>query len=216
MPVRDTALPDDNVYEIIDGFSKQPLNGATIIGGDMQAISDEQGKFKFNMLRDKITISHVGYETREFLLSDALMPKRIELAPKSDVLPEVSIMASGHTQCTRRLGAVSIVRVITPFQNFVRKMEQWIPDSAVKVFPNPINKGQMLNVQFSLPAPGKYALSIFAVDGRLLHVQPILITDAKQMFRLPTSWAYAAGIYWLHIRNTLGKEKVYEIKLVLK
>jgi hypothetical protein len=95
-------------------------------------------------------------------------------------------------------------------------MEQWIPDSAVKVFPNPINKVHVLNVQFSLPAPGKYALSIFAVDGRLLHAQPVLITDAKQMFQLPTSWAYAAGIYWPHIRNTLGKEKVHEIKLVLK
>lgn len=145
------------------------------------------------------------------------MPKSIELERVTDLLDEVTITGPSRITCTRVVtGAVGTVRVITPFQNFVRQFNQWIPNPAVKIFPNPVSKGQYINVQFSLPKTGRYALKIFAADGKLVHAQALQITSSKQSFQLPTSFGYASGIYWLHVECVSEKRKVHEVKFVVR
>jgi hypothetical protein len=216
VPLQDTVALDADQYQVIDGSNKQPLTGATIMADSILMTTGVNGLFEYNATHVKIAISYIGYETREFLSTNGSLPKRIELERKSDVLAEVSITASGNIRYQRTVGMVSAAQVIKPFQSLVRELKQWMPDQAVKVFPNPVTRGQPLNLQFSLSKPGNYKLSIFSSDGRLVHMQALQITSAKQPFQLPTSPVYSSGVYWLQVQSIGEKQKVHEIKFVVK
>lgn len=215
-PDQDSIQLEDDMYLLVDSATGEPLPYASIIADGKDLTTNEKGVFRINTSYRKITIFYVGYQTRDFLLKDNMLPKKIELQPDIQLLDPVSITGGPDKTCNVRLGGVSYGRVITRYQNVVRNLKQWIPDSTVRAFPNPINKGELLNVQLSLKTPGRYAIKVFASDGKQVHVQHIQITSSKQTIQLPLSHAYAAGTYWLYIQDASGRQKGHEVKFIIR
>lgn len=173
--------------------------------------------FGLDGLFQKITVSYVGYRTREFLLDNEIVPREIMLEQDVDLLDPVSITApTVFTGCSRLLmGGLTVARRIPVVQNVVRNIHQWLPNPNVRVFPNPVFKGQSLNVQLSLPTQGKYALKVFAADGRLVHTQALQITSFKQTIQFPVPAGFASGTYWLYVQDGFGK-KGHEVKFIIR
>jgi hypothetical protein len=204
---------DENAYLVVDE-NKQPLPFATVSIDSVNNTTDNNGIFRINKFSKKITVSYVGYKTAEF--SPASLPECIQLEQNMDLLREVSVTGYQTTTCSFTAGGIGMVRVLTPFNKLVRSINQFIPDPAVKIFPNPVIKGQSLNIQLSLPESGKYSLKLFASDGRLIHIQSLQINSDKQQLQLPISSTYSSGIYWLQISNPSEKQKSHEIKVMIR
>lgn len=181
-----------------------------------EAITDERGIFTINASAKKISIIGLGYKTGEFLISKSPLPKHIALERDIDILDEVSITAYGRTTCSRLLGAVTSVKVISRYQKIMREVKQWLPDPALRIFPNPVRMGQILQMQLFLSTPGLHALKVFTEDGKLIHAQQLTITSNKQLFQFPISSLYPSGIYWIEIQENSGKRKSHEAKFIVR
>lgn len=217
IPAKNLLPPDNDVYIVVDGTTHEPLAGATIMADGVSVTTDEEGTFCSNSFNKSISISYVGYKTRELVLRNEALPKMIALERDVDEMKEVLFTAPSHiSRCERMLGGVGVGVKVTRFQNAVRNLKQWIPDSNVRVFPNPVSKGQPLNVQLSFEQPGKYLMKIFTADGKLVHAQSLQISPVKQLFQFPTSADYAPGTYWLYVQDAMGKQKGHEVKFIIR
>lgn len=212
--VQNLPAPDQDRFLVVDSTTGEPLKGAYISVDGKNITSDQDGMFTTNTSVKKITISYVGYATRAIETSDTMISRTIQLQPITDVLDPVSITAGSDDRCYALVGGISFSRKITKYQKAVSAFKQWIPDSTVRVFPNPITSGELLNVQLALKTPGEYAIKVFAADGKQVHAEPIQITSAKQMIQL--SHSYSAGTYWLQVQDNSGKQKGHEVKFIVR
>jgi len=204
-------------YVLIDGVNKQPLSGATITAGSTIIITDEKGIFNIPETTEKISISYVGYRSLEFIPSDTTLPKVIELERSADELDAVSVVAPVEFgKCSVMMGGVSFTRIIKPFHQFVFSASNLMGNPALKVYPNPVIKGQTLTVQFSLPVMGQYAMQVFAADGRLIEARGIQINSKKQLIQVEISPSYTAGVYWIYVVNTADKGNGHQVKFIVR
>jgi hypothetical protein len=74
---------------------------------------------------------------------------------------------------------------------------------SMKVYPNPINRGKLLTVQLSRPAPDLTA-QLYNIQGRLVQTQVVPATANQNQLTLNTS-AMASGIYLLRITGNNWK-----------
>ena len=85
----------------------------------------------------------------------------------------------------------------------------------VKVYPNPVVRGNSITVSLSLKQAGAYKLEVLNAAGQVMQVQPLLMQTKDQVIDLHTQVAWSAGIYWLRISSPNIKS-VYQSKLLVK
>lgn len=224
--VRPVAAPAVITGNVFDETNNQPVSRANIsikgTGGGCMA--DATGKFKLKVENKEaleLEFSAIGYESQTLKIDEFtnLQNVQVSLKPSYAELNEVVVIGSGKTTtCTIRLGAAGVRHTVTRAEEIKRNINDWIPAALkkdVKVYPNPVVRGNSLTVNLSLKQAGAYKLEILNAAGQVMQVQPLLMQTKEQVIDLHTQVAWSAGMYWLRISSPTTKN-VYQSKLLIK
>lgn len=223
--------PDDKatISGMVIDMDQQPVGFASIevkgVSGGIAA--DAEGKFLLKNISfvDSVVlaVSAVGYAATEYKVTSLREAQNLVIVLQHDVVPlaEVSVVAYPAITCTGIAGGITMVTECTTYEKVKREVIAWIPDNKwiakknIKVYPNPITPGHSLNLQVSMKESGSYKMELMTTDGRIVHVQPLLMQEKVQTVVIPTDAAWSKGVYWLRItgRNT---KKDYQAKVVLQ
>jgi hypothetical protein len=111
-------------------------------------------------------------------------------------------------------GSIKKVKVDT----IKRFINNWMPATLkkdVKIFPNPIVRGNSIQVKLALPQAGGYKLELLNAAGQVMMVQPLLMQTKEQQIDLNTQTNWSAGIYWVRITSPDTKN-VFQAKVLVK
>lgn len=210
---------------VIDETSKKPVAGASIrikgMGGGCMA--DTTGKFNLKVENKEgleLEFSAIGYETQTLEVNEFTNVKNIQvsLKPSFTDLKEVSIIGYGSKTRWVTLGGARSTVTSTRMENIKRNVNDWVPTALrkdMKVYPNPVVRGNSITVNLSLKQAGAYKLEVLSAAGQVMQVQPLLMQTKEQVIDLHTQVAWSAGVYWLRISSPEVKN-VYQSKLIIQ
>lgn len=220
------SIPVELKGVIVDESNKLPISGASIRfnGTEFGGMADTSGKFNLKVDKKAIELvfSAIGYETQTLNIDEFTNPQNIQvsLKPSFSELKEVSVVVYGSTS-TRRcytLGGARSTVTHTRIEKIKRNVNDWVPTALkkdVKVYPNPVVRGNSLTVNLSLKQAGAYKLEVLNAAGQVMQVQPLLMQTKEQVIDLHIQVAWSAGIYWLRISSPDVKN-VYQSKLIIQ
>jgi hypothetical protein len=81
----------------------------------------------------------------------------------------------------------------------------------VNIFPNPIHRGNKINLQFSNLQKGRYTIFVSDISGRSIFSQTIEYNGGKTAYSLPLKRTEAAGNYIVKITNEDGYLRVLSL-----
>ncbi|HEY8894415.1 MAG TPA: carboxypeptidase-like regulatory domain-containing protein [Niastella sp.] len=208
---------------VIDETSKKPVEWASItVKGIAVGMVDATGKFNVKVDKKEFVLefSAVGYETQTLEVNEftRLQDIQVILKPSVTELKEVSVIAYAGIRRRYTLGSVSSIVKCTETEKIKRNVNDWVPAALkkdVKVYPNPVVRGNSLTVNLSLKQAGAYKLEVLNAAGQVMQVQPLLMQTKEQVIDLHTQVAWSAGIYWLRISSPEAKN-VYQSKLIIQ
>jgi hypothetical protein len=210
---------------IIDEQKKQPVIGASIsiqsrYGGTM---TDTLGNFHFSVQqKDSLVLefSAVGYETQTRVIDGLTNSQEIQvyLTPTFAALQEVSVISYPAITCRGIVGGISTRYTVSKTEKIKRNINDWMPAALkkdIKMYPNPVVRGNSIQVNVSLKQAGDYKLEIMNAAGQVMQVQPLSMQTKEQLFNLYTQSDWSAGIYWIRISSSHTKN-VYQSKLLVQ
>lgn len=149
-------------------------------------------------------ISTIGYKAKTLNLAE-------NTCPQADV-------TNLYQELTGTVGAYVVGVKIPKREKVKRVINDWMPASLKKdvtIYPNPVVRGNSIQVKLTLPQPGDYKLELLNSAGQIMFIQPLFIQTKEQQIDLATQSSWNAGTYWLRIAS--GKSnKVYHSKLLLQ
>ena len=205
---------------VLDAQTNQPVIGASIkIKGTQNGTSaDASGNFQLPFEKKnalKLEFSAIGYEPQTMLLDKIANWENVQilLKPAAAALQEVTVVGygttkgrivmGGATSCVKLTTIEKINRVISPLKN------------DVKLYPNPVMRGNAIQVKLSLPQEGEYRLELLNNAGQVMLIQPLFMQTKEQQIDLYTQTKWSAGIYYVRISSPKSK-KVFEAKVLLQ
>jgi hypothetical protein len=210
---------------VLNAQTNQPVPGATIsIKGTLNGTSaDTAGNFQLRIDKKntlEVEISAIGYEPKTVLLFKTANWENLQvlLKPAAAALQEVTIVAYGTSTKRVYSGAVSKCYSLTKTEEFKRVINDWTPAALkkdVKVYPNPVMRGNAIQVKLNLPREGEYRLELLSTAGQVMQVQPLFMQTKEQQIDLYTQTKWSAGIYYVRISSPKSK-KVFEAKVMLQ
>lgn len=218
------SIPVELKGVIVDETNNQPISGASIRfkGTELGGMADTTGKFNLKVDKKEIVLefSAIGYETQTVNIDEFtnLQNIQVSLKPSFANLKEVSIIGYGTTTRRDWVGATGYNIKSTRIEKIQRNINDWVPTALkkdVKVYPNPVVRGNSLTVNLSLKQAGAYKLEVLNAAGQVMQVQPLLMQTKEQVIDLHTQVAWSAGIYWLRISSP-GVKNVYQSKLIIQ
>jgi hypothetical protein len=225
----ESVIPVRMSGTIVDAQSNQPVVGASINikGTSHGTMADTLGNFQFKVEKKNslvIEISAIGYETQTRVLDDLTNWQKIQvyLKPAATELQEVSVIAYGVMGKVAFSGFIKQYKTVkvdtTKVDTIKRFFNDWVPATLkkdVRVYPNPVVRGNSIQVKLALPQTGGYKLELLNTAGQVMLVQPLLMQTKEQQFDLYTQPGWSAGIYWIRISSPNTKN-VYQSKLLAK
>ncbi|HUP13817.1 MAG TPA: carboxypeptidase-like regulatory domain-containing protein [Niastella sp.] len=206
--------------QVVDETNSLPVVGASvrIMGAGGGCMADSTGKFSLKVENKASVIlefSAIGYETQTLQVDDLSQPVDVVLKQSVSNLKEVSVIV--YEKTIKLGGAMGIVRY-TRAEKLKRNINDWVPAALkndVKVYPNPVVRGNSLTVNLSLKQAGAYRLEVLNAAGQIMQIQPLLMQTKAQVINLHTQVSWSAGIYWLRISSPKMKN-VYQSKILIK
>ena len=123
-------------------------------------------------------------------------------------LDSVKIISYPTTKhgCPQRMGAVSTVSVQARniFKDSLNILATKI-NGTLKVYPNPVKKGDAFNIALKLKDAGAYNAQIIDASGRMMLQQPIVAGTKQYTGQLQTSNTWSSGVYYIRILNSDNK-----------
>lgn len=219
-----TTIPVKMKGKVVDEKNNLPVIGASIrvAGTSSGAMADTLGNFILNVeQKDSVMLefSAIGYESQTKVVNELTNWQDIQVYLKPTVvdLPAVNIKAFTSRMLVGRVGGVSVGIKITKSEKIKRNINDWMPavlKRDVKVYPNPVVRGNSIQVKLALPQTGGYKLELLNTAGQVMLVQPLLMQTKEQQFDLHTQANWSAGIYWVRISSPTTKN-VYQSKLLV-
>jgi hypothetical protein len=209
---------------IVDAQSNQPVVYASISikGTSSGTRADTSGIFRFKVEKKDsliIEISAIGYETQTRVIDNLTNWQNVQvyLKPAASALQEVSIISYGTKGKVMILGGVSSRVKRTKAEKIKTVINDWMPalKKDVKVYPNPVVRGNPIQVKLALPQAGGYKLELLNTAGQVMLVQPLLMQTKEQQFDLYTQANWSAGTYFVRISSPNTKN-VYQSKLLVQ
>ncbi len=217
------------IKDFLDG---NRIAGATLL---ITAVKNRNEKFQFVandsgvVITDKlaksvnyiITVSAVGYQTLEqvFEYSNNTTKEEILIAREIKNCDEVILTS---TYCPRSRGTsicyrwfccgVSGIRITI---DSVEKEKIYPAPAKLKIYPNPVQKGAILNFQFENNDDKEKVVRVISLDGRILLQQLCTTSGGKNVFQLPTDPRWSAGIYFVQLLYENGRVAASE-KIILQ
>lgn len=223
--VQHTGSPVVMSGMIVDETNHEPITGASIRvkGSDGGSMADSTGKFSLKVEKKKglvLEFSAIGYETqtRQIDAKTNMHDIQVSLKPAYDGLKEVEVIGYERRTMRSYAGGIGIRYTTTRVEEIKRNINDWVPavlKKDIKVYPNPVVRGNSLQVSLSLKQAGAYKMEVLNAAGQVMQVQPLLMQTKEQVIDLHTQAGWSAGIYWLRISSP-GTKNVYQSKLVIQ
>lgn len=184
----------------------QPVSFASVrvVNKNVGTSADESGRFSIELDRLDVTlhISAIGYEVEELVIND-FADQHINLKKNAKLLDKVIITSSSYTQglirCT--VGGVS-VRVVN--RNIVKDTVKTLITNltnAIKIYPNPVQKGNSFNLSLKLKMAGMHSIQITDAAGRMVLQKQINSITKLYTEQIPTNSSWSAGIYYIRVAD---------------
>lgn len=80
-------------FTILDETTQKPIDLAQILYPNLEigSVSNEDGKVKIPLKKDRLVVSHINYETKEFSYADFIKKDTIYLTPNTSELDEIVV-----------------------------------------------------------------------------------------------------------------------------
>ena len=210
---------------VLDVQTNQPVSGASInIKGTQNGTSaDAAGNFQLPVEKKntmELEFSAIGYEPQTMLLDKTTSWEnvRVLLKPAAAALQEVTVIGYGTIKGRVITGGATSCVKLTTIEKIQRNINDWTPDAFkkdVKIYPNPVMRGNAIQVKLSLPQEGEYRLELLNNAGQVMLIQPLFMQTKEQQIDLYTQTKWSAGIYYVRISSPKSK-KVFEAKVMLQ
>ena len=220
----ETVIPVTMSGTIVDAETNQPVVGASISikGASGGTMADTSGIFRLKVEKKNslvLEISAIGYEAQTRVLDDLTNWQRIQvyLKPAASKLDDVVVTGYGYRTGRIIMGGVSLVKT-AKVDTVKRFINNWIPVALkkdIKIYPNPVVRGNSIQVQRALPQAGGYKLELLNAAGQVMMVQPLLMQTKEQQIDLYTQANWSAGIYLVRITSPDTKS-VFQSKVLVK
>jgi len=234
VPDKSAVVPVELYGAVLDAETHEPVDGASIHikGVEKITAADSSGVFHIPVhkkLPVQLEISAIGYETQIFAVDKNTDWNNliIYLKREAEDLPTVTVISYpvqgklSYTHCSMpvRVKDSVIARYIEPVTDKMKTTVNNVVPSLfkkdIKVYPNPVARGNNIKASLALQQPGTYKLELMNADGQVLHIQPVIMQTKEQVINIPTEQSWSAGIYW--IRMSAPKIKnVYQAKVLLQ
>ena len=123
------------------------------------------------------------------------------LAVYRELLPEHEIVGINCNAIIGWEGAVHCITMQLFDEGQVTAIQSLsLKDKAFEAFPNPIQRGQQLQLLWPATAAASVAVNLYDAYGRLLYSA---VSTKRENFFIP--WGYPTGAYWVEVRTERGR-----------
>lgn len=149
----------------------------------------------------EIKISAVGYNNIcvDYINKHTGLFSEILLSRKEKVCDEVVVTFFGHT--IRCYGSCCIVGIRIKGDSINKKINK----PGLKIFPNPVRKGGVINIEIQNSKEDRLTVKMLALDGRLMLNKSVQGLKGASRFQLATDTRWAAGVYIVQLAYANGK-----------
>jgi hypothetical protein len=116
------------------------------------------------------------------------------------------------------LGGYSVGVKVSRKEKIQRVVNDWKPailKKDIKIYPNPVVRGNNVQASLSLKQAAEYKLELLNVQGEVMTVQKLVMATKEQAITIPTQSNWAPGVYWVRISGPDGKN-VYQCKVSIQ
>lgn len=212
--------------KVIDSKNNQPVIGASIrikntSGGTM---ADTLGNFQLPVeKKDSLVLefSAIGYETQTRVIDGLTGWQNVQVFLKPAFVDLETVTVKADPVCSERtfmMGGLSYGIRLTNIEEIKRSINDWAPTALkkdVKLYPNPVMRGNSIQVSLALKQAGNYKLEVMNSAGQIMLVQPVVMATKEQQVTIYTQSAWSAGLYWVRITSS-GTRNVYQSKFILQ
>jgi TonB-dependent SusC/RagA subfamily outer membrane receptor len=140
-------------------------------------------------------VSSVGYKTQTYLYQYNYSNKEKELLLEKNISTCSEVIISAM-QCSRRIRCYCGVICIKRQKQDVLENKS---ASIVKIYPNLVQKGGVLNLQFNTYDGMNKNIRIVSIDGKNMLQQTLKANGRKSVFQVQTDPRWSAGIYFVQL-----------------
>lgn len=182
----------------------------SIKGSKPGALTDSNGIFKIvsdDIEHVAVIASSIGYETKETIVNVAENQKTelVLVTLKPTVLGEVVV--AGYTLVNKKIDTTVFQRV----KNMVKKI---ITPDTVKIYPNPVSSGSMINIEFNTSASAEYSIAMMTIAGQPVMEKKMFIESGKRVEQLNCGQSIVHGLYTMQVIN-LSTRKIFASKILV-
>jgi hypothetical protein len=183
-----------------------PGASVRIKGTNKGTASDGKGYFKIRIGGDKSKVtliaSSVGYEQKEFSID--LNKAKLNLITTSVIMSEQLTMGLGevvvgYTNSKKKENIAMIQSLKDSLTNFFR-------EDAVRIYPNPTQKGSTFNIDFDVKNTGEYEVTIINISGQPVMQKKIFLESKKHTEQIECNDSMRPGIYFVQVVNFVNKK----------
>jgi len=220
-----TVIPIVVKGKVLDAETNLPLVGAsiTIKGTDKSVIADTLGNFRLTVdMKDSLELefSFVGKESQTLMLEELTNWQEIQVSLKPAFTSLAEVQVIGYPKMGKvsfLMGSTACIKTVKvdTLSNPLFKNRETTGNKEIKIYPNPVVRGNGIQVNVSLKKAGNYVLEVLNTAGQVMLVQPLVMQTKEQLFNLYTQADWSAGIYWIRISSPNTKN-VYQSKLLVQ
>jgi hypothetical protein len=222
--------PPQLPYFAIKGRVTDSLTGAAIpyasiaVKGKSQGTqSDIDGNFNLPSLtafnKTILVVSFIGYKTQEISITNANTSLNIQLNPDVKEMDPVVLLVYPTTgKLKRTFGVVSYtiskdsLRKTVPLTK--RIIDTLTGSNHISVYPNPVARGNAMQLNMKKVQKGQYHLQLFSASGSLVQQELITVPAENFNFQWALGSQVAAGNYIVNISSANGKA-IFNGKIII-
>ena len=214
------------VFEVLDNATHQPIKATLSFnkkGLHAESVStDAKGIYKLKRIdisdQFTVTIKAAGYlanevEIKGWTFDDRKATKYVFLEKEpalSDYKQMEAVKVTSYEQGRVRVTMGSVSRVtqcslndVTVKRNFADTLNAFKTalTGSLKIAPNPVQRGNALNVSFSVKQTGNYLLQITNTAGQVVLQQQVVAGAKNNTVSLQTNAGWAGGLYYLRLTD---------------
>ncbi|CAN5627688.1 hypothetical protein BH11BAC3_BH11BAC3_34400 [soil metagenome] len=177
-----------------------------------EILVDENGTFLLNSTTNNSTVTIIveasGYEAKEmeiaipaydFILKEEAIYLRRKIIP----LENVTVRSNTENHLYVIAGGITSRVIINRVTDWPVKIKTAITDS-LKIYPNPVSRGNEMNVALKLKKPGNYTMQIIDLSGKIIYQQQVNAIDKRPTSKVQCGNAWSSGAYMMRILGTDG------------
>ena len=215
-------------FVIKDGETGEPVAKAALmvkkfgVNKTDTFFTNKGGSYQIKKMDDgasyAVNISAAGYETKELVITrdefkNKTIVKEILLtktaAPVTLTLPEVIINSYPlHTVGKIQMTSEVIIKQMpetTIVKKIIDTIRLAISTNSIKIYPNPVQRGNTLNIALSLKQAGNYMIQVTDAAGKTVLHKQVNAMGKDGVEKLPVDERWGSGIYFVSIFDSKNK-----------